>query len=65
MSRRGSAVVLLKHIAGIVHDGNLKAFFNTKPRAKDDNVYAKAQTENESVSQFSVPLKIVTEFEGG
>lgn len=36
--------MLLKVIAATVHDGNLKALFNTQPRAKDNNVYVNAQT---------------------
>jgi hypothetical protein len=44
ISKRGSAVVLLKHIDGTVQDGNLKALFKTKPRANDVSVYSNAQT---------------------
>ena len=38
MRSSGSAVVLLKHIAGTVLAGNLKALFNTQPKAIDESV---------------------------
>jgi hypothetical protein len=38
MSNHGSAVVLLKQIAGTVQAGNLKARFNTHPKAIEESV---------------------------
>lgn len=58
ISRRGSAVVLLKHIDGTVQAGNLKAPFKTKPRANDVSVYINAQTRYDFVSKQFVQLDI-------